>query len=458
MPGIHIKQLIERQRTFFNSGKTRQVDFRIDQLRALKSAIIRHERPLIEALRADMNKPELEAYAGEIALVLNEVKHAIRKIRSWARPKIVPTTLPLIPSRCSIYTQPFGVTLILSPWNYPFQLAVAPLVGAMAAGNCAIVKPSEISPNTSEVMARMINEHFNEDYVSVVTGDARVASDLLKERFDYIFFTGGSRVGRIVMEAASRHLTPLTLELGGKSPCIVDKSVQLDYTAKRIVWAKFFNAGQTCVAPDYVLADSAIKERLLERVKYWVRSFFGPDPSRSPDYARIINHNHFARLVELFQGAQIVIGGSLNEEDHYIAPTVIDNVSLDDALMQDEIFGPLLPIIAYETLSEAIDIVNARPTPLALYFFSSDKEKQERILKETSSGGVCINDAVVHFASHLLPFGGVGESGMGRYHGKASFDTFSHFRSVVKNTLKIDIPLRYLPYGRLKLALVKYLF
>ena len=457
MDQAQIIRLIENQRAFFRTGKTKDIAFRKAQLKRLLALIKANDAQIVKALHDDMRKPPLEAYAGEIAVVKNETRQAIRHVMRWTRRAWVMTPPPLFPALSYLTPEPLGVVLIVSPWNYPFHLALAPLVGAMAAGNCTVLKPSEYAPFTSQLMAELISQAFDPGYLAVVEGDVQAAKILLEEKFDYIFFTGGTATGRIVMEAASRHLTPVTLELGGKSPCIVDADIRLDYAAKRVAWAKFFNAGQTCVAPDYLLVDRGIKPVFLERLKKWVQRFYGDDPSRSPDYARIINARHFQRLANLLGAGEIVIGGQMNAEERYIAPTIIDRVSPDHPVMQEEIFGPILPVLAYDDLAEVIAFVNARPKPLALYFFCRDQRKQERIVAETSSGGVCLNDAMVHVASHTLPFGGVGDSGMGAYHGKTSFDTFTHWKGVVHNTLAFDIPLRYIPY-RYKLPLVRWFF
>jgi aldehyde dehydrogenase (NAD+) len=452
-----MQEILQKQQSFFRSGVTRDVGYRIEQLKRLHRVIQEHDDLILGALEKDMAKPKLEAYAGEIALVLNEISYALRKLPSWVKPTRVMTARPLLPSLCYTIPEPLGSVLILAPWNYPFQLALAPLVGALAAGNCAVVKPSELAPATSEVIAALLEKHFDSRLIHVVTGGPQVASDLLAQRFDHIFFTGSTRVGKLVMEAASHNLTPVTLELGGKTPCIVDADIHLRYAARRIAWAKFFNAGQTCVAPDYLLVEKTIRDEFTGVLKKQIIRFFGPDPARSPDYARIINQGHFNRLRSYLDKATIIIGGQTSAETRYIAPTLIDGVSPHDPVMTEEIFGPILPILTFEEFSQAIDFVNARPKPLSLYLFTKNRDKQDKVLLETSSGGYCINDAVVHFASHLLPFGGVGESGMGSYHGKASFDCFSHTKSVVKNTLAFDIPLRYVPY-RFKLQLVKWLF
>jgi aldehyde dehydrogenase (NAD+) len=457
MDKASIKEMLKQQKAFFDSHMTKDVGFRITQLEKLYSIIRSSDDLILKALYEDMKKPRLEAYAGEIALVLNEIRYALKKLSSWVKPRMKMTARPLLPSLCYTVPEPLGSVLILSPWNYPFQLALAPLVGAMAAGNCSVVKPSELAPASSEMIKGLFQDHFDPRYISIVTGGVESAQELLRQRFDYIFFTGSTQVGKIVMEAASRHLTPVTLELGGKTPCIVDMDVNMKFAARRIIWAKFFNAGQTCVAPDYLLVNSAIRDEFVGMLKKQIIRFFGVDPSKSSDYARIINSAHFNRLTSYLNSGRIVIGGEISPETCYIAPTVIDNISSEDPIMQEEIFGPILPVLTFHNLSEAIGFVNSRPKPLSLYLFTADKNKQKKVRFETSSGGYCINDAVVHFVSHLLPFGGVGDSGMGSYHGKASFDCFSHTKSVVKNTMLFDIPLRYVPY-RFKLGLVKWLF
>ena len=452
-PGIC--DTVRKQREFFGSGKTKDISFRIEGLKTLKKVIKENEKAILNGVKADMERPTFEGYGGEIGVVLNEIDYAIKNLKTWTKPKRVRTPLAHFLASSYIYSEPYGVVLVIGPWNYPFLLVITPLVGAIAAGNCSVLKPSEIARHTSNVTARIIGDNFDPSFVSVFEGGEETAERLLSQRFDYIFYTGGIGVGKIVMEAAEKHLTPLTLELGGKSPCIVDRDVHIEYAARRIVWGKFFNAGQSCVAPDYLLVDKAIKKELLERVKKYVVEFYGHDPSKSPDFGRIINGKHYHRVSQLLGEGEIIIGGNTDVDDCYIAPTVIDNVSLDHKIMEEEIFGPILPVIEYEDLADAISIVNERPKPLALYFFSRDIEKQSRVLSETSSGGGCINDTVVHFVSTPLPFGGVGSSGMGNYHGKSSLDIFSHKRSVLKKSFLFDIKLRYPPY-KYKLRLLKW--
>jgi aldehyde dehydrogenase (NAD+) len=452
-----ITDVVSRQRNFFREGKTKDISFRIRQLKVLKSAIRRNEKKILDSLWADLRKPPLEGYGAEIAFPVREINHASTNLRLWAKPMKVATNLIDFPATSFIYPEPLGVVLIIGPWNYPFQLLFAPLVGAIAAGNCAILKPSEIAPHASSVIAGIIRENFDPSFLAVVKGGPQETQTLISVGFDYIFFTGGSNIGKIVMKAASEHLTPVTLELGGKSPCIVDNDIQIDYTASRIVWGKFINAGQTCVAPDYVFVHRAIKGQLLDKMVTQLKEFYGEDPSKSPDYGRIISDRHFVRLCQLLQEGEIIIGGSTNADGRYIAPTIIDKVTWEHKLMQEEIFGPILPVIEYEDLTEAISIVNKQPKPLALYFFSRNEKNQERVLRETSSGGVSINDTVSYEVSSSLPFGGVGASGMGNYHGKASFDTFSHQKSVLKKSFLLDIRVRYPPYKR-KLSYVRRLF
>ncbi len=444
--------LISKQRQFFNTNQTKDIDFRIEKLKRLKQAILEHEAALKKALKADLGKPEFETYTTEVALCLEEINYTLKYIKSWTKPKKIATSFIYLPASAKVYFEPLGVVLIIGTWNYPLQLIISPLVGAIAAGNCAILKASEVAANTSHLLAEIIAKYFDPSFIAVVEGGKEETQQLLEEKFDHIFFTGSTKIGKIIMSAAAKHLTPVTLELGGKSPCIVDADTHLEYTARRIVWGKFINAGQSCVSPDYLLVDRKIKKDLLERIKQCIRDFYGATPSSSPDYGRIISQNHFNRLCELLGVGDIVIGGDTDPTERYIAPTVIDGVDWDAPVMQEEIFGPILPVLEYTDLSEAIALVNAKPKPLALYFFSNNKQHQQRVLQETTSGGACINDTMLHMAFPTLPFGGVGDSGMGRYHGKASFETFSHQKSVLNRSFLLDLKLRYAPYkGKLKL-------
>jgi acyl-CoA reductase-like NAD-dependent aldehyde dehydrogenase len=449
---IAVQDILQQQRKFLSTGKTKDIAFRLTQLKNLKQAILDNTDEIISALKADLNKPTFEAYLLEIGVV-KEIDYAIKNLKNWTKPKKVATPLEQLPGSAFIYPEPLGVVLIIAPWNYPFQLTISPLVGAIAAGNCAIIKPSEISPNTSSIIAKIFQKTFDPNYIAVVEGGVETSKELLQQKFDHIFFTGGTAIGKIVMEAAAKNLTPVTLELGGKSPCIIDSDINIEYTARRIAWGKFINAGQTCIAPDYLLVNQTIKKPLLESIKNCLQEFYGHDPEKSPDFGRIINQKQFNRLVELLKSGEIILGGKTNPETCYIAPTLIDKVSLDAPIMQEEIFGPILPILEYNNLEEAISLVNNQPKPLALYFFSKNQEYQQQILEKTSSGGVCINDTIMHIGISELPFGGVGNSGIGSYHGKASFDTFSHQKSVLKKSFLFDIKVRYAPYlGKLDLV------
>lgn len=452
------KAAIDRQRAFFERGATRDVNFRVEQLRKLKAAITKFEPAILAAVKADMKKPEFEAFTSEIALCHEELSHAIKRIGRWSRPKRVRTPIMHFISSSRVITEPVGVVLVIAPWNYPFQLSIAPLVAALAAGNCAIVKPSELAPHTSAIITKLLGETFSPEYVKAIEGGVETTTALLKERFDHIFFTGGTAVGRVVMEAASKHLTPVTLELGGKSPCIVEADFPIEHAARRIVWGKFFNAGQTCVAPDYVLVHKSVKDKLVAKMKDVLREFYGEDPAQSPDYARIINDRHFARLVSYLKTGHALTGGQTRAEERYIAPTLLENAALDSPVMTEEIFGPILPIVAYDKLDEALKLIHERAKPLALYLFTTNSATEARVLGDVQFGGGCVNDTLIHLSTSHLPFGGVGPSGMGAYHGKAGFDLFSHRKSVLKKTAHFDIKLRYAPYSPRKLSLVRRLF
>ena len=439
-----LRELISRQRQFFATGQTKEINFRREQLQKLKTAIKKNTQAILDALYADLHKPEFEAYF-ELA-VTQDIDYALNNLKSWVKPKKVKTPLTQFPASARIYPEPLGIVLIIGPWNYPFSLIIGPIIGAISAGNCAILKPSELAPHTSRVLAEIVEETFEPKYIAVVEGGVETSQELLTEKFDHIFFTGGTRVGKIIMEAAAKHLTPVTLELGGKSPCLVDCNINLTEAAKRITWGKFLNAGQTCIAPDYLLVDTKIKSDLLAEIKKSVGDFYGDTPASSPDYARIINSNQFERLTKLLSDGEILFGGETIDSERYIAPTVIDNVALDAPIMQEEIFGPILPVVEYENLDQALAIINNRPKPLALYIFSQNKNIQQQILRSTSSGGVCINDTVMQVGINELPFGGVGDSGIGSYHGVASFDTFSHHKSVLKKAFFLELNWRYAPY------------
>jgi aldehyde dehydrogenase (NAD+) len=453
---INTSKLLQRQRDFFATGQTRSIEFRLAQLRALQAAVIAHQDQIIAAVQKDLGRAPYEAYF-ELNM-LEELKFSLKHLRKWVKPQRVATAITVFPASAWVQPQPLGVVLIISPWNYPFQSALSPLVGAIAAGNCAIIKPSEHSVHTSAVMAALIAEVFDPSYIAVVEGDVTVGQQLLTEKFDHIFFTGSTTVGRLVMQAAAQSLTPVTLELGGKSPCIVDRSVPIELAAKRIAWGKFINAGQTCVAPDYLLVDRAIKDQLVAALLQAIRELYGEDPAKSPDYGRVINGFHLDRLTTLLVDQKILVGGQTNQSDRYLAPTIVDEVEWDNPLMAAEIFGPILPILTYDSLDEVIAEINQRPKPLALYIFATDRAVQNKIVESTSSGGVVINEVIMQANLPSLPFGGVGASGMGKYHGRASFDTFSHARSYLKRSTLIDIDVRSAPYTAMKLRLIKWLF
>lgn len=441
-----VKEIVEKQKRYFLKNETKNIDFRIEKLKLLKKIIVDNENEINKALHKDLNKSPFESYETEIGLVLTELDYVIKNLPKWAKRKKVKTPLTNFLSKSYIYSEPLGVVLIMSPWNYPFQLTIDPLIGAIAAGNCAVLKTSSYSKNTSSIIHKLISENFDESFIAVLEGGREINQAVLEEKFDYILFTGSVRVGKIVMEAASKNLTPVTLELGGKSPCIVDDTCDIDLSAKRIIWGKLINAGQTCVAPDYILVDKSVKNKLIEKMEYYIIDFFGKDPLSNPEYPKIINSKHFNRILNLIDSDKVIFGGNYNEDTRKISPTILDKVSINDNIMKEEIFGPLLPIIGYKNIDDIISLINSRPKPLALYLFSNDKTVQKKILDNISFGGGCINDTLIHFATSHMPFGGVGESGMGSYHGKASFDTFSHKKSIVKKSNLIDISLRYPPY------------
>ena len=451
-----LNSYLQKQREYFATGVTKSLEFRLQQLKKLKSAIASRQDEILEALKADLNKPSLEG-CFELA-VLQDLSHAIKNLPRWMKPRSVKTGLQMFPSTGRIHSEPLGVALIISPWNYPFSLMISPLIGAISAGNCAMLKPSEMSPHTSAVLTKLIQDTFDPEYIFIQEGGVDVAQEFLSLKFDHIFFTGGTKIGQIVMEAAAKQLTPVTLELGGKSPCIVSADTNLQETAKRITWGKFINAGQTCIAPDYLFVDEQIKDDLIKAMEQCLLDFYGDNPATSPDYARIINHRQFDRLKDLLTDGEIIVGGETDSEQKYIAPTLLDNVSVDSEVMQEEIFGPILPILTYKNLDEAIAFVNSRPKPLALYFFSNDRQKQEQILHSTSSGGLSFNETIMHVGIADLPFGGVGDSGIGAYHGKASFDTFSHQKSVLSRPFWGDINWRFAPYSEKTVNLFKKVF
>ncbi|MDY7013172.1 MAG: aldehyde dehydrogenase [Cyanobacteriota bacterium] len=450
-------EIVARQRQFFQTGKTRSLEFRLEQLRRLKQLLLDNQDAIADALNADLNKPKFEAISAEVFFCLEELNSTLKQLKNWVKPQNVATPLTQFPSSGRIVCEPLGVVLIVGAWNYPFQLVIAPLIGAIAAGNCAILKPSEVATHTSKLVADLIAKTFAPNFINVVEGGKEATQNLLAEKFDRIFFTGSPRIGKIVMEAAAKNLTPVTLELGGKNPCIVEPDAPIDLTAKRIAWGKFLNAGQTCISPDYLLVHQSVKTQLIQAVEREIRGFYGSNPAQSPDYARIINAFHFQRLCALLNDGKIAIGGQTNAEERYIAPTVLEEINWNSDVMQDEIFGPILPVIEYSHLGDAIAQINAHPKPLALYLFSNNKATQQRVVNETASGGVCLNDTLVHFVCSELPFGGVGKSGIGAYHGKSTFDTFSHKKGILKRSFFLDLKLRYPPYEG-KLKFLKWLF
>lgn len=422
------------------------VHFRRETLKKLLFVIQKNEEAIIQALYDDFKKPPFEAVLTETNYVITDLNDTIKNIKNWAKPKKVWPSLLNFPSRDYIYSEPYGKVLIIAPWNYPFQLALCPLVAAVAAGNSVTLKPSELTPNTSKIIATIISETFNTNHVEVVEGGVTVSQRLLAQRWDYIFFTGSVPVGKIIAKAAAENLTPVTLELGGKSPCIVDETANLKLAAKRIVWGKFINAGQTCIAPDYLLVQAKMKTELIKFLQEEITNAYSENPEISPDFARIVNTKNWQRLNDLLTGNTILFGGQTNIESHYIAPTLVDEPGLESALMQGEIFGPILPILSYDTDADIKNILSKYEKPLSLYVFTENKKFAETIIQEFSFGGGCINDTIIHLVNPRLPFGGVGHSGMGAYHGKLSFDTFSHQKSIVKKANWLDLPMRYAPY------------
>lgn len=432
------------------------VKVRIQKLELLKKVIKKHEPGIIQALKTDLGRSAFETYATEIGFIFEEINYTLKHLESWTKIKKVKTPLTLFPGKSFIHPEPYGVILIISPWNYPFQLCLSPFIGAIAAGNRVVLKPSEFAAETSSIIKKIIMEVFKENEVVVVEGGLEETQALLKQKFDYIFFTGSTGVGKVIMKAAAENLTPVTLELGGKSPCLIEESANIEIAAKRVAWGKFLNAGQTCVAPDYVLIPKKLQDQFIERLNFYITTFYGQDVKTSIDYPRIVNHRHFDRLKELLIESKIAIGGQLNREEHFIGPTVMKDVEWKDKVMLDEIFGPILPIIPYENLEDAIKNILDFPKPLAFYLFSEDTEKQKAIIATIPFGGGCINDTVIHLANPNLPFGGVGTSGIGSYHGQKSFDTFTHYKSLYQQGTLVDIPLRYPPYNEQKLNWIKF--
>lgn len=451
----NIEKLIKSQREFFGTHKTKNVNYRIEKLKMLKQKIKEKENDICNALEKDLGKSKTESYMTEIGMVLEDLSYIIRHTKKWSRKEYHLSPLAQFPSSSFRIAEPYGVTLIISPWNYPFLLTIQPLVGAIAAGNCAIVKPSEYSVYTSKVMKELLEEVFEPEYVSVVLGEKEVAEELLKNKFDYIFYTGSTRVGKIVMESAAKHLTPVTLELGGKSPCIIDENSNVKLAAKRVIFGKLLNCGQTCVAPDYVFVHENIKAEFVECCKEYIEKFLGENGLTNPEYPKMINERQFGRIVELIDEKSVLYGGKYDKKTLKIQPTLLDNKSFDTKVMEEEIFGPILPIIEYKNMDEVVKYINENEKPLALYLFTNSKKLENRILKEVAFGGGCINDTIIHLASSKLGFGGVGYSGIGEYHGKYSFKTFSHYKSIVNKSTLLDLPMRYHPYKKVNEMLVR---
>ena len=448
------EEIIEKQRTYFHSGESRPPTSRKKVLLVLKTMLSENESTILEALETDMKKPKIEAYTSELSLLYHEIDMTIKNLKKWVRPVKVRTPLINFPASSRIIPEPYGITLIISPWNYPIYLALAPLIGALAAGNCVILKPSELAPASSHLLSELFQKYFYSIPVAVAEGGPDIAYALIKQHPDYVFFTGSTQTGREIGKACGERLIPVTLELGGKNPCIVDEHTPLEVAARRIVWGKFFNAGQTCFAPDFLLVHTSIKEKFIDTLIETITNFYGKEPAQSPDYARIINQIQFRRLCSLLQEGVLRFGGGSDEKSNFLEPTIIDNITWDSKIMQEEIFGPILPVLEYCDLDATIDTLNKLSKPLVLYFFSNDRVKQKKLQGKIISGNLCFNATFTHIMNRNLPFGGIGESGMGKYHGKATFNTFSHWRSVMSRSLHFDLNVIYPPY-RTSLEIVK---
>ncbi|HPE17705.1 MAG TPA: aldehyde dehydrogenase [Tenuifilaceae bacterium] len=441
----YIEEAIRNQRDFFNSGKTTDINFRIGNLKNFYAAIKKYEGKIGEALWTDLRKSKEEAYLTETSIVLQETKNHIKNLKRWARPKRVRTPIHLLPSSSWTIYEPLGVALIMAPWNYPFQLLMNALVGSISAGCCTILKPSPYTPTIAKVMEDLVKETFDPNFIDIVQGNRTVNEILLEQRFDTIFYTGSPAVGKVVMKAAAENLTPVILELGGKSPCVVDKNANINVAARRIAWGKTINAGQTCIAPDYLLVHSSVKEELIKKIGESINTMFGEDIESSKFFPRIVNQQAFDRLEKLVQHGRIRFGGQMNRDKKFFAPTIIDKIEHDFPIMQEEIFGPILPVIEFEHIDQAVHYINSNDKPLAFYYFGKNKDAKE-ILRRTTSGGGCINDTLMHITNHRLPFGGVGNSGIGKYHGEQSFHAFSNSRAIVSTPTWIDLPLKYAPF------------
>ncbi|MGG0300853.1 aldehyde dehydrogenase [Bacillus albus] len=457
MNQMDMNYILEEHKGFFDTGATKTLQFRLEQLRKLKDGIQRYEKRIVRALYQDLGKSEFEVYVTEVGIVLDSINNTIKNLKKWMKPEKVKTPFRLWPAKSFIMKEPYGTVLIIGPYNYPFQLLIEPLIGVIATGNCAVLKPSEHTPHITGVVKELIGELFDTSYIRVIEGEKEITSTLIHAPFDYIFFTGSVQVGKIVMEAAAKNLVPVTLELGGKSPVIIDKTANLDLAAKRIIWGKLLNTGQTCIAPDYIMVHADVKEELISKMKETIVHYYGENPIQSKDYGRIVNERQFNRLASIIEQDKenVRFGGTYVKENLYIEPTLLEAKSWTDAAMQDEIFGPILPIMEYNQLEMAIQTINKRPKPLALYLFTEDKQCEEEVLSRISFGGGCINDTIFHAGNAHLPFGGVGNAGIGAYHGKYSFDLFSHHKSIVKKSTKIDVSFVFPPYSDKKMSLIR---
>lgn len=452
-----IETLVKNCSAFFETNITKDYNFRLKQLKKLETILCKNEKEILNALYSDLHKTNFEGYFSELGIVKEELKFTLRHLKKWMKPVRVPTPLAHFKSTSRILYEPFGTVLIMSPWNYPVNLTLAPLVGAIAAGNCAAVKPSNYSPATSAVLDKLISDNFPAEYISVITGGREENTSLLEQRFDYIFFTGGTTVGKLVMQAAAKYVTPVTLELGGKSPCIVEESANLKIAARRIVFGKYLNAGQTCVAPDYLLLQNSVKDKFVAEIKTAVNEAFPTETYRDMHLPHIVNEKHFERLMNLMKGEKIILGGTGDSRRRFIEPTILDGITFDSKIMQEEIFGPILPVLTFDSIDYTIKEIKKRERPLALYLFTKNKNIEKKVLSEISFGGGCINDTIVHLATNHLPFGGVGFSGMGKYHGMESFKVFSNAKSILKKAYFPDISVRYHPYSESKLKLIRSL-
>jgi aldehyde dehydrogenase (NAD+) len=448
---INIEDSLKIQRNFFSTGQTKSLEFRTENLHKFKESIIKYEEKIAIALWTDLHKSFEEAFLTEISIVIQEIENHLKHLKRWAKPKRVSTPFHLLPSSSNIIYEPLGTALIMAPWNYPFQLLMNSLVGAISSGCCAILKPSPYTPNVAKVMEELIHQTFEPGYITIIQGNREVNELLLQQRFDIIFFTGCPAVGKVVMRAAAEHLTPVVLELGGKSPCIVDADADVDVAAKRVAWGKTINAGQTCIAPDYLFVHHSVKEDLLKKIALNFEKMYGADIQQSKYFARIVNQQAFERLQKLMELGKIVYGGKVDGNERYISPTIIDDVKPEFPIMQQEIFGPILPVMTFDNIDQAISYIIEREKPLAFYYFGKNKKAKE-ILSKTTSGGACVNDTLMHIANHHLPFGGVGNSGMGKYHGHDSFLAFSNSRAIITTPTWLDVPLRYPPYKHFKLT------